>query len=322
MPTLRQLGFTLRQLRYFLAAVRAGSVTQAAYQLHVSAPSVSAAISQLEKIFGVQLFIRHHTKGLILKPEGKELFTKINKIYEELELLDQYRSEMNESLVGSIHVGCFVTVAPILVPPLMNRFKQSYPETNLSVMESNQAELLSALRDGIIDLAMTYDMNLSKDVKFRPLSRLQPYVVLPNSHPLAVHDRIEVAQLRDEPMVLLDMPLSREYFLSIFKGCDFEPNIAHRTASPEVATMMAANGLGYTIFVRPQWGHVALDGTPFVVRAFAGSVPQLRLGIVRLANSAPTRSSDAVCEICAEILRRLCSGSEIGRPPGRDLSGE
>ena len=57
------MNFTLKHLRYFVAAGETGSVTKAAEAVHVSQPSISAAIAHLEAVFGLQLFIRHHAQG-------------------------------------------------------------------------------------------------------------------------------------------------------------------------------------------------------------------------------------------------------------------
>ena len=66
--------FTLRQIRYFLAAARAGSVNQAAFDVNISAPSISAAIGQIEEQYNIQLFVRHHSHGLLMTEDGKAFF--------------------------------------------------------------------------------------------------------------------------------------------------------------------------------------------------------------------------------------------------------
>lgn len=62
--------FTLKQIEYFVAAAETGSITAASRRVHISQPSISAAIAQLEAVFGITLFIRHHAAGLSLTQEG------------------------------------------------------------------------------------------------------------------------------------------------------------------------------------------------------------------------------------------------------------
>jgi DNA-binding transcriptional LysR family regulator len=74
------LRYTLRQLAYFVAAGEAGSILKAAENIHFSQPSISNAISQLEDTFGIQLFIRHHARGMSLTTSGRIhlLLTAVN----------------------------------------------------------------------------------------------------------------------------------------------------------------------------------------------------------------------------------------------------
>ncbi|MDX1575667.1 MAG: LysR family transcriptional regulator, partial [Kiloniellales bacterium] len=77
--------YTLKQLRYFAAAGETGSVTKAAALVHVSQPSISAAIAHLEQVFGLQLFIRHHAHGLSLTPAGRRLLGEAKRLLDQAE---------------------------------------------------------------------------------------------------------------------------------------------------------------------------------------------------------------------------------------------
>ena len=77
------LRFTFRQLEYMVAVGDAGTIALASQRINVSSPSISAAISQLEREFGIQLFVRHHAQGLTLTPGGQRIFNEAKRILEE-----------------------------------------------------------------------------------------------------------------------------------------------------------------------------------------------------------------------------------------------
>ena len=83
-------------------------------------------------------------------------------------------------------------------------------------MESHQEGLLNSLRAAEIEVAITYDLQISEDINFLPLATLPPYALFGASHPLARERAVKLSQLAPLPMVLLDMPMSREYFLALF----------------------------------------------------------------------------------------------------------
>ena len=85
------------------------------------------------------------------------------------------------------------------------------------------------MRNGDIDVALTYDLAIPDDLVFVPLVSLPPYVLFPEDHPLANLSQVTAKMLKDHPMVLLDLPLSSDYFLSFFRLSGLRPLIAERT---------------------------------------------------------------------------------------------
>ncbi len=77
--------YTLRQLGYFIAAAETGSITLASERVHISQPSISTAISHLERELGVQLFVRHHAQGLSLTPIGQIMLKEAKRLVEQAE---------------------------------------------------------------------------------------------------------------------------------------------------------------------------------------------------------------------------------------------
>ncbi|OWJ75973.1 LysR family transcriptional regulator, partial [Haematobacter missouriensis] len=115
MPVLR---FTLRQLEYLVAVGELGSVTEAAERVNVSAPSVSTAISQLEREFGLTLFVRRHAQGLAMTEAGRRFVEQARHILAEAGKLNALSNALTGQVRGPLNVGCLVTFAQIVIPAL------------------------------------------------------------------------------------------------------------------------------------------------------------------------------------------------------------
>ena len=293
--------FSLRQLEYFIAAGETGSITVASEMIHISQPSISTAISHLERELNAQLFIRHHAQGLSLTPVGRALLSEAKRVVAQAESLYTVASETTGTVRGTLSLGCMVTLAPMLVPELSNSFVAAFPETTIRYVEGNQEDLLRGLRRSEVDVALTYDLQLPDDIAFAPLVSLPPHIIVADTHPLARQSAVTLAELADQPLVLLDLPLSREYFLALFMTADVVPTIVARSAHPDLVRALVANGVGYSLFnVRPRSDH-SLDGRKLVSVRLAGQHRPMTIGVATLAALAKSKLIEAFqthCEAC------------------------
>lgn len=296
------LRFTLRQLEYFVAVGEAGSVTLASEKMHVSAPSISAAIAQLEADFGLQLFVRHHARGLALTQAGRQLMARAGQVLAEAEAMNRLVGDISGQVRGILSVGCLLTFAQILVPQLRRGFEDKNPQVRIRQFEMNQQQIFDSLRGGEIDVALTYDLAIPEDLVFVPLVRLPPYVLFPEGHPLAEMPQVTAAMLKDHPMVLLDLPLSADYFLSFFRRGDLKPLIAERTRDMAVMRSLVANGYGYSIAnIRPL-NDLAPDGRRLRYVPLVGPVKPMALGVVMAKGAESVLTISAFVDHCREAV--------------------
>jgi DNA-binding transcriptional LysR family regulator len=294
--------YTLRQLEYFIAAGETGSITLASERIHISQPSISTAISHLEKEFGVQLFIRHHAQGLSLTPAGRDLLREAKELIAQAEGLYTLASEASGNVRGPLSLGCMVTLAPMLVPELAQSFQTAFPATQVRHIEGDQEQLLKGLRRAEVDVAIAYDLNTPGDILFKPLVCLPPHVVVSEAHPFARQSAVSLRELISEPMILLDLPLSREYFLSLFHNAGLQPLVGARSAHQEVVRTMVANGYGYSIFnVRPRSNH-ALDGRKLIRVRLAGTHRPMIIGTATLKRLRQSRLVEAFETHCRSFI--------------------
>ena len=292
--------YTLKQIGYFVATGEAGSILRASENIHVSQPSISSAIAHLEEQFGVQLFVRHHAQGMSLTSAGRELLREAKALLARADHLQGFAGELAGRIIGSIEVGCFNPLAPVITPELCHGFMQRHPETAIPVREAHQAELLQLLRQGTIDIALTYDRQLQGDFHFEPLATLPPYVLLGAEHPRANETAISHESLAPEPMILLDLPLSRDFFMSLFHCRGLKPMIRARTRLTEVQRSLVACGRGYSLAnVRPL-NRISLDGNPLQYIPLEGQHATLTLGILTLADTQISMATRAFIENCRD----------------------
>ncbi|GLT11632.1 LysR family transcriptional regulator [Sulfitobacter porphyrae] len=283
------LRYTLRQLEYFVAVGETGSIAGASQQVNVSSPSVSAGVSQLEEELGVKLFVRHHAQGLTPTAAGREMLAHARYVLQQAGMLRDLAGDLSGSVRGPLSIGCLSTFAQILLPGLRQSFVEKHSEVRTTQIEADQSGLFSLLRQGKIDLAMTYDLDLPRDLTFLPILALPPLVALYETHPLAHLPEISVSELAPYPMVLLDLPHSAEYFLSFFTEAGLCANIAERTRDMAVMRGLVANGFGYSIInVRPQ-SDLAPDGKHIRFIPLSGGQRPMKLGILATGGANHTQ---------------------------------
>lgn len=274
------LRFSLRQLEYLVAVGDSGSIALASERVNVSSPSISTAISQLEAEFGIPLFVRKHAHGLSLTQGGKEFVEQARAVLAEAGRLNELANTITGKVRGPLNVGCLLTFAQVVLPQLRRSFVDLHPAVEFRQYERNQTEIFEGLRNARLDVALTYDLELPPDLEFIPLVSLPPYAIFDEMHALANRTSVSPQELTGYPMVLLDLPLSADYFLSFFNSLGVRPAIAERTRDIAVMRSLVANGFGYSIAnIRPYTDR-APDGRALRYVPLTGALRPMRLGIL------------------------------------------
>ena len=294
--------FTLRQLEYLVAVGDAGTIAQASSQLNVSSPSISTAINQLEAQFGIQLFVRHHAQGLALTPGGRRVFNEAKRILGDAAALKDIAEDVAKQPYGPISVGALSTIAPLLSAKFRKSFEENFPDAHVTLFSGDQVALFQKLARAEIDVALTYDMEIPQDVHFRGLTSLKPFVMLHPDHPMAHQNDVSLRDIAPEPLILLDLPLSRDYFLSTFRSIDVTPNITDRTNDLSVARSLVANGFGYSLLNIGTDIAYAADGQPLIILPIREDVGSVTLGLATKQVANPSAIVQAFIDhACSEV---------------------
>ena len=299
------LRFTLRQLEYLVAVGQSGSITLAAERLNVSAPSISTAIAQLEAEFGLPLFVRKHAHGMSPTQSGREMIREAAAALAAAARLSELAAQYRGTVKGRLNLGCLLTFAQILVPQLRRSFIDRYPQVEFRQTKTHQVALIEGLRNASLDVVLTYDLALPADMEFVELASLPPFVMLPELHPLAHRKTLSVIDLTDLPFVLLDLPLSADYFVSFFENAALRPLIAERSRDMAVVQSLVANGFGYSIAnVRPLTDR-APDGKKLVFVPLTGPVQPMRMGLLCASGSRASLTINAFIDHAQTVLQTL-----------------
>lgn len=247
---------SLRSLSYIVAAADCGNVTEAARRLNVSQPSISSAISQFEDEFGFQIFVRQHARGVSLTPSGERVVREARQLLAQAQDFNIIARDLGTTLSGPVAVGAFPTLAVRFMPQLLAAIADAHPGLFVELVEGDQEEILAGLASGRIEVALSYTFAVSKEIELEPLLKLIPHAILPEDHRFAGADRVALADLADEPFLLLDLPHSRDYFMGLFASVGVQPRIVHRSRSHELLRGLVGRGRGYTL-------HNAIPATPY-----------------------------------------------------------
>lgn len=202
----------LRQLEVFCAVVRLSSFSAAAREVELAQSTVSERISALEEQVGTQLLERSRRRGVRPTPVGEVLYRRAVALLRERErVVREVRRAMGAS-GGLLHLGASTTPAAYYLPPAICAFRDANPGTRFSVEVGNSDAVLDWVEEGVVEMGIAGDPGehrIEDAVKRRgPLAveaelwRDELVVAMAPDHPWAGRDRIGVAELTHEPMVL------------------------------------------------------------------------------------------------------------------------
>lgn len=296
--------FTLRQLKYFVAVAKYENITTAAEELHVSQPAISASLSVLESHFGVQLFIRHKAKGVKLTPIAHQFINTARNLLIHAEELDTEARNLSDSLTGSLTVGCFDTVAPFYLPQLLTEFSERYADVEVRLSEGSIDAIIEELLSGRCDIALLYDINLPDTIEIERLAQLPPYVIVSKAHRLAARETIALDEVVGEPMILLDLPHSRDYFLFLFSQLGMAPKVRYRTKNYEMLKGLVANEHGYSLLNSRATHDLTYNGRRLAKLQLEPALGELTLVLAKPKEVKLTKRADAFAALCREYFQK------------------
>ncbi len=297
----------LRHFWYFLAVAEERHFGKAAKRLGMSQPPLSQQIQVLEQSLGVKLFERSR-QGVRLTKEGSEILGPVQRFMEhaqrlQLEVLDARQGRDTSVTIGAVNAAIFD-----IMPKLTRIAKQRYPHLSLTLSEMDSASALSAVQNGAIDIALArFDQPVSA-LEIRPIVKDHLVVVLPVDHRLTRHDRIALAELAKESLVLSPRRVSPSFFDQVVSACrdvGFSPRVVYEVRS--VVSQIAFVGCGDAIGLVPSRS-MRFGGGDVVFRPLIEKIEVVTIA----AAWDPTRRKDVVPSI---VQIAIDLGTEMEKIP-------
>jgi DNA-binding transcriptional LysR family regulator len=241
----------LRVLRYFLTVAREGSITGAADFLHVTQPTLSRQLKDLEQELGKKLFIRS-SHSIILTEEGMLLRQRAEEIVEMVDKLEAEFHSMEESISGDVYIGGGETDAMKQIAQLVKELQLRYPNIRYHLYSGNSDDVTERLDKGLLDFGILIQpADLSKYNYIDIPGKDVWGVVMRKDSPLAFKDSIEAQDLLNVPVICsrqaIKQTFSKNEFAAWF-GEDFDKlNIVATYNLAYNASIMVEEGIGYAV---------------------------------------------------------------------------
>lgn len=265
----------IRVLRYFLAIVREESITKAAELLHITQPTLSRQIAQMEEDMGVKLFDRG-TRKIVLTNEGLLLRRRAEEILELVDKTERELAEQDEKVEGTVSIGCGDLAAVQMMPELIKKFRERYPAVNFDLYTATADHIKDRMDRGLTDIGLLLEpINMEKYDYIR-LNREEQWVaVIPPDSPLAKLEYITPEDLRGMPLIL-PRRLNVQSELARWFGDEFEKlNVVFTSNLPSNSSIMVHHGLACSLIIQGSisfWDKEKIVYRPLSPRLTATSV--------------------------------------------------
>ena len=310
------MAFSFRQLRYFAAVAEHGSVSAASVALAISQSTVTESIRDLEYDMGFPLLERH-ARGVQLTQKGHQFLRHTLRILADV--ADARRFAMDEEPVvgGRLALGVTQLVAGYVLPELVARFKRAFPAIKLDIIEEQTDYLEHLLVGGELDVAIMIrpQKELPQALGSRAMAVSAQHVWLPNGHPCAAKAQVSLAELGQEPHILLTLDEVATHLQRVWKRMRLAPPIAFRTGSVEALRSLVALGHGVAVLPQLIYRPWSLDGDRIEARPLVEELPTSDVLVTWRRGAQQRAEAQGFIELATNWRRSRSGASERGRAP-------
>lgn len=265
----------IRVLRYFLTVVREQSITKASEVLHITQPTLSRQLAQMEEEVGVKLFDRGTRKitltneGLLLRRRAEEILQLVDKTERELVVQE-------EQVEGKITIGCGEIASVQLLPDLFKSFHEKYPRVTFDIYTATADHVKDQMDRGLVDIGLLLEPIDIEKYDFIRLDMKERWVALmrPDS-PLAENDSVTAEELSELPLILPRRLRVQSELASWFGGYYEKLNVLFTSNLSTNSAIMVNQGLAYSVVVEgavPFWDQSKITYRPLYPELTATSV--------------------------------------------------
>jgi len=263
-----------RHLYYFVCVANEKSFTAAAKKLHVSQPSLSKVIQNLEYEMNAQLISRT-TKRFSLTQIGFELYDEGIKIVSHFEDLENYIKDLSRCAEGTIRFGIPPILSTTLIPSFYSGFRKSYPKIKIIFIEEGAKSIKEKIRNETLDIGIVIKPAEQEHFKTTDILEDQSVLVLYKAHSLANNQSVTISDLQGESLILLGE--TYQLYHNIIEECrvgGFDPEIIGVSPNWDFLLELVKIKQGITILPRPilQKFHESIDKSELVYIPFKNNI--------------------------------------------------
>ncbi len=238
------------QLRVFHLAAKNMNFTEAAKELFITQPAVTAHIKQFEEFSNLKLFQKRGRK-IFLTDEGKALYEYTRKFFEYEKEIQNLIDDLKELKKGMLRLGTSKSYARYYMSLLVTRFRKAYPHIKIHLDEGSSLDIIHSLLDFKNEVAVIAQVEENPDICFLPFSREEVVLILAPRHPLARKRSITLFELADEPLISKERGSgTRRLINALFEEHGITPEILMETSNAEFIKQVVQRGDGISFIVR------------------------------------------------------------------------
>lgn len=263
-------------MRYFVAVAEELHFGKAATRLHISQPSLSRAIRDLERTLGVDLLIRTK-RSVRLTEAGRALLHQAPHALAEAERACELTRRVARGEAGQLRLGFMPSATVRLVPAVVRESRRALPDLELRLHELFDEPQLEALSERRLDLGILRGPRPDDQLAFEPLVRERLSLAVAHDHRLASRRRVGYADLRDEGLIIWPRSLATQTYDDVIEGCrtaGFSPRVVQEADSAHTMLGLVAADVGVAVLAS---AYRARGGPDVVFVPIAGSETTLYL---------------------------------------------
>lgn len=304
----------LHQLEYVLAVARHHSFTRAAEEINVAQSSLSQQISNLEKELGVHLFIRT-TRSVYLSAAGKEFVEHAMRIMKEVSVAQQCIQEYVSMDKGYLAVGIIPVVAHYSIPKLLADFNKEFPGVKVSLIESQDEELLDMISSSKLDVAIVQHEDNDSAFQYFPLYADSMVLLTSKHHPLAFRKTVDLKELREENFIIT--PPTSGHHHDFEKACHtagFKPNVLMTCSSVKMIMDLTVEDLGISVLSSRVALTMGYDSSQISILSLTPTIKRrIHLAIPKNINMSPALK--VFVKYAAQWINTSGKGSQLYEAP-------
>lgn len=296
---------TLQQFRYLVAVADTLHFRRAAESVHVTQPTLSAQLRELEEKLGVQLVERSRS-GVTLTPIGQDVAARARRVLRDVADISALARAGADPFDGTIRVGVVASLGSYFLPLVIPALHDAFPKLKFYVREGLAADLMTRLRDGALDLLFFPLPVEEPGLNTAPLFHEPLLLVMSSEHPLAVAQTVDRVSLAGETLMTLEAGHRLHdtvETLAVETGAEL--SLDYEGTSLDTLRQMAATGLGLTVlpalYVRSE---VARENI-VTARPFADPEPGRDIGMVWRQTTAHSEAFADLARVIRQTLHAI-----------------